>query len=144
MAMDGVNRSVPGLDAALLRQKECFMMVLEDGRRMRCRLLEVGQYNLRVKTEDKELFIPKKLIKYYVLDGYETARTESSGEAEKVNINTASVEELSQLSGLGAAISERIIAHRDAHGPFEVKEELLQIKGIGRSRFAELEGKITL
>lgn len=48
-----------------------------------------------------------------------------------VNINTASVPELSQLPGLGPAMAQRIADHRRTHGPFASHEDLLAVAGIG-------------
>lgn len=54
-----------------------------------------------------------------------------------VNINTAGIEELSGLPGIGEAIAGRIIERRETSGPFESADELLEISGIGE---AKLEG----
>ena len=54
-----------------------------------------------------------------------------SGETGKVNLNTASVEELTQLKGIGTKYAERIVEFREKNGPFKKPEDLLQIKGIG-------------
>lgn len=56
-------------------------------------------------------------------------------EAQKININTASVDELTQLNRVGDKIAERIVAHRDTYGPFEKSEDLMQVKGIGERVF---------
>ncbi|MEC7547197.1 MAG: helix-hairpin-helix domain-containing protein [Pseudomonadota bacterium] len=50
-----------------------------------------------------------------------------------VNLNTATVEELSELKGIGKAKAEAIIAHRKEHGEFRKVEELTEVKGIGDS-----------
>lgn len=53
-------------------------------------------------------------------------------EGEQVNINTASAEVLSDmLSGVGLAKAHRIVEYREAHGPFEAAEELVEVRGIG-------------
>ena len=50
----------------------------------------------------------------------------------KININKASVEELTQLDGIGPEYAERIIQYREAHGPFERPEGIMNVKGIGQ------------
>ncbi len=52
--------------------------------------------------------------------------------ADKVNINTASAEELAAaIDGVGKAKAEAIVAHRELHGPFASVEELSVVQGIG-------------
>ena len=61
-----------------------------------------------------------------------------------ININTAGVNELTALPGVGPAIAERIIAHREAHGPFRIIEEITDVSGIGPARFADIRDLITV
>lgn len=56
----------------------------------------------------------------------------------KVKINTATSEELTQLPGIGPAKAEAIIAHRDNHGLFQKAEDLLEISGIGEKTLETL------
>lgn len=51
--------------------------------------------------------------------------------AEVININTAGVEELSQLRNIGPAKAAAIVSHRDANGPFHSVQELAKVSGIG-------------
>lgn len=65
-------------------------------------------------------------------------------DVDPVDINTAGVEELDQLPGIGTVLAGRIIAYREANGPFETVEDLLEVSGIGEAKLAELEGWITV
>lgn len=56
----------------------------------------------------------------------------------RININTASAAELQRLPGIGPALSERIVAYRDAWGPFDVIEDILEVSGIGPAKFADI------
>lgn len=56
----------------------------------------------------------------------------------KVNINTASVEELDGLPGVGPSTARKIAADREANGPFRTVEDLKRVSGIGDKKFAEL------
>ncbi|MDJ0723004.1 MAG: ComEA family DNA-binding protein [Desulfobacterales bacterium] len=49
----------------------------------------------------------------------------------KININTASVEELVTLNKVGDKTAARIVAYREANGPFDSVEDLTKVKGIG-------------
>jgi competence protein ComEA len=67
-----------------------------------------------------------------------------------VNVNQASVDQLSLLPRIGPAVAARIVEHREANGPFAGKEELMLVRGIGERTyenlepFIALEGKTTL
>ena len=60
----------------------------------------------------------------------------------KININTASIEELVQLDRVGQKYAERIVAFRDANGPFEAPEEIMQVAGIGEKTFEANKDRI--
>jgi competence protein ComEA len=53
-----------------------------------------------------------------------------------ININTASVEELQQMKGVGETRAQAIVAYRDQNGPFEQVDDLLEVNGIGESTLA--------
>ncbi|MGI6376278.1 MAG: helix-hairpin-helix domain-containing protein [Anaerolineae bacterium] len=61
-----------------------------------------------------------------------------------VNINTATQAELETLPHIGPALAGRIIAHRQAQGPFGRIEDLKQVSGIGDKTFADLQNLITV
>jgi competence protein ComEA len=64
--------------------------------------------------------------------GRTTTVSTTVGSDAKVNINTASAKELMALNGIGAKVAERIVAYRDANGPFKKAEDLKKVEGIGK------------
>ena len=52
-------------------------------------------------------------------------------EEEKVNINTATVEELTKLKRIGPKYAAKIVEYREANGPFAQPEDIIKVKGIG-------------
>ncbi len=60
-----------------------------------------------------------------------------------LNINTASVEELTQLSGIGRSKAEAIVNYRQAH-PFKAVSELSEVKGIGPKMLEKLQSHLTI
>jgi competence protein ComEA len=63
--------------------------------------------------------------------------------AGKVNINSASVEQLSALPGIGAKLAARIVEHRQKTGAFKSVQELMNVKGVGEKNFEKLQPYLT-
>ena len=61
---------------------------------------------------------------------------------DRININTASSEELQALSGIGPVIAGNIISHREARGGFETIEEIMNVSGIGERIFESIRDRI--
>ena len=59
----------------------------------------------------------------------------AADDVEKININTATEEELVQLNGVGYEYAARIIEYREEWGPFETPEDLMEVKGSGPKTF---------
>lgn len=62
----------------------------------------------------------------------------------KINLNTASKEELTKLSGIGEAKAQDIIDYRNTNGSFKTIEEIKNISGIGDALFAKIKDNITI
>ena len=59
-----------------------------------------------------------------------------------VNINTATVEELDELPGVGEATARAIVEEREANGPFLLPEDIMRVSGIGEKKYERLAGEI--
>ena len=62
----------------------------------------------------------------------------AAAEPLRVDLNIASARDLDALPGIGPVLAARIVAHRQAHGPFRRPEELLAVRGIGPRLFERL------
>jgi competence ComEA-like helix-hairpin-helix protein len=72
------------------------------------------------------------------------AGTQASVPSEKVNINTAGVDELVALPGIGKAYAERIVEYRQKNGPFKKVEDVLNVRGIGEKTFERIRDRLTI
>ena len=66
----------------------------------------------------------------------------SSSNTDVININTANLEQLMKISGVGKTKAEAIIAHREKNGDFKKKEDITKVRGIGKSTFEKIKDKI--
>ena len=67
-----------------------------------------------------------------------------SAAMEKININTASVEQLIQLDRVGAKYAARIVEYRETKGRFEKPEDIMNVKGIGRKTWEANKDRIVV
>lgn len=64
-------------------------------------------------------------------------------EGELVDINSASVEELVTLPGVGRSLAERIVEYRETNGAFGSPADIMQVKGIGEGIYSNISDYIT-
>ena len=62
----------------------------------------------------------------------------------KVNVNTASAEQLATLPGVGPALASRIVEYRQKSGSFRATKDVMNVKGIGEKNFAKIEAWLTV
>ncbi|MCY8971950.1 helix-hairpin-helix domain-containing protein [Bacillus atrophaeus] len=67
-----------------------------------------------------------------------------AGKEALVNINTASLEELQAISGVGPSKAEAIIAYREENGKFQAVEDITNVSGIGEKSFEKIKSAITV
>ncbi|MCI2056913.1 MAG: helix-hairpin-helix domain-containing protein [Oscillibacter sp.] len=61
----------------------------------------------------------------------------------KINLNSATAEELDELPGIGEKLAQRIIDYREKNGDFRSIEEIENVSGIGEKKFDEMKDLIT-
>jgi competence protein ComEA len=64
-------------------------------------------------------------------------------QAELIDINTADVDTLSTLPGIGPTLAQRIVDYRDTYGPFFFIEDLMNVEGISAATFENIKDLIT-
>lgn len=67
-----------------------------------------------------------------------------AAELEKININTATSEELGQLKRIGPTYAVRIIEFREANGPFKAPKDIMKVKGIGQKTWEDNKDRIVV
>ena len=79
-----------------------------------------------------------------VLVGWLGIINSNAADVEKININTASAEELMQLKGIGASHAASIVAYREKNGPFKNPEDLIKVPRIGQKTFEKNKDLIVI
>jgi len=82
-------------------------------------------------------------IEKYIKEPVAINRTEAEVKEGKININTATKEELMKLPGIGEQMAERIIQHRKTYGEFKRIEDIMNVKGIGQKKFERIKNYLT-
>lgn len=95
---------------------------------------DVSRINLaKILDDEEKITVPKKII----ID--ENVESEDS---RLININSASAEKLSTLDGIGKSTAEKIIRYREENGYFNSIEDLMNVSGIGESKFNAIKDDI--
>ena len=97
--------------------------------------------NLAKRLEDQMVIVVAKVGEEAEEIPAGETRKEATKEG-KVNINTATVEELKTLKGVGEKKAEAIIEYRKKNGSFKTKEDLMKVRGIGKKLFESFEERI--
>lgn len=100
--------------------------------------------NLAEKLEDEDFIkIPSAIIDSNGINVNST-NTSAAQEGLKININTATNEQLERLPRIGKALAQRIIDYRESNGRFKNINELKNVSGIGEKIFESLKDKIAV
>lgn len=91
-----------------------------------------------IKIEGKTNPIKKGNMNRAPVNGF------SNGVNKKININTASIDELDALPGIGPKIAAEIIKYREKSGEFKAIENIRKVRGIGGKKFNKIKDKISI
>ena len=108
---------------------------------------DLSQVNLAARLEDgRQVLVPERAVAGRAGNGAVAGAAPASGAAGApagpVNLNTATLEQLETLDGVGPATAQKILDYRKLHGGFGSVQELGQVPGIGDKRLAALAPKV--
>ena len=129
--------------------KKAGIVILKSGDRLATAVEKLGgttnkadlnKVNLAMKVEDEQHYIIPKIGEEVSEESVEVTNKEvSSQESSKININTATIEELDTLPGVGEATANKIVNHRSENGEFKTVEEIKNVNGIGDKKFENIK-----
>lgn len=111
------------------------------------KLIEIaGGFTDKAAKENLNLAMKLKDEDYIFVPSIEGLLNNSQGKtiSSKININTATLEELKTLPRVGDAIAQRIIDYREKNGPFRDIKDIKNVSGIGDKMFENIKEKITV
>ena len=111
---------------------------------------DLNNINLAIRVKDEEHYIIPKIGEAKQEDLKDENNTKDIENAEiknentakdssKININTATLEELDKLPGVGEATANKIISHREENGQFKTIEDIKNVNGIGDKKFEKMK-----
>lgn len=103
---------------------------------------DVDQLNLAMKVSDGDrVYVPRKGESPPPAAGLGNAMAGGAADAP-VNLNTATLEQLDALPGVGPATAQAILDYRKQHGRFRSVQDLLQVEGIGPAKLEKLRQRV--
>jgi competence protein ComEA len=111
--------------------------LLEDGQQLNIPY-KSGSEPVETETETEAVELPTSEA------NSSSNNSDENADVDLVNINTATLEELDSLPGIGPTIAQRIIDYREENGPFNTIEDIMNVSGIGPATFDDIKDLITV
>lgn len=109
---------------------------------------DLNKINLAIKLKDESHYIIPKvgedLESYENIDLENSVTSNSNNKNNLININTATIQELDNLPGVGEATANKIINYREEKGRFNSIEEIKNVNGIGEKKYDEIKALINI
>lgn len=107
---------------------------------------DLNKVNLAMKLKDESHYIIPKIGENLESDNehFENDTVDDSNDNNLININTANVQELDSLPGVGEATANKIVKYREENGKFNSIEEIKNVNGIGDKKYEELKALISI
>lgn len=108
------------------------------------RRAELSAVNLAAKVEDgRQVLVPGKAPRGASAAGAAAGSAASAAApSQPLDLNTATIEQLDTLPGIGEVTAQKIVDYREEHGGFGSVDELGQVPGIGDKRLADLREQV--
>ena len=110
---------------------------------------DLNGINMAIKVQDEMHYIIPKIGDVVKNNSSEIVSNDNSNQGgasktSQININTATIEELDTLPGVGEATANKIVNHRSENGEFKSIEEIKNVNGIGDKKFEEIKNLICI
>ena len=108
---------------------------------------DLNRINLALKINDEEHYIIPKIGEDNIISqdiSVNNIDTIKNEQTSKININTATIEELDNLPGVGEATANKILNYREENGIFKSIEEVKNVNGIGEKKYIDIKDKICI
>ena len=122
-----------GLDESAYQQGVNLALILQDGQQ------------IYIRTQDEVAINPQAgVVLGSENEKDEIDSAESAPNTAKININTASKEELEEIPGVGPSTADKILTYREENGLFTFIEDIMNVTGIGEGKFEKMKDIITI
>ena len=125
------------------------VVTLPRGARVQDALEAVGGARAGVDTSDQNLarlLVDGEQIRIGLTPAPVTtsAATGAASSAGPIDVNTATLDQLQQIPGVGPVLAQRIVTYREQNGGFQSVEQLTEVSGIGEATFAQMQPMVTV